>query len=206
MYCSRTQCSDAGEARTRGPSVSSQALYHWATALPFYYVCCIYSDALQTYLITEANTMNPDGAVWFGFILFAIKATKLHKQMRQQTTIVVKSGKRVFLVYSLLAGKGLTSWLSFAMLNDVFVTFPCGMVLDCIAIFFTLTSSRADPEGRTGVPDPPWKITSYMGFYMEYAIGPPLKKVGPPKEDVGPPLEPWKVIDFFEINHLTSVK
>ena len=28
------QCSDAGEARTRYPSVSSQALYHWATALP----------------------------------------------------------------------------------------------------------------------------------------------------------------------------
>ena len=26
--------SDAGEARTRGPSVASQALYHWATALP----------------------------------------------------------------------------------------------------------------------------------------------------------------------------
>ena len=25
---------DASEARTRGPSVSSQALYHWATALP----------------------------------------------------------------------------------------------------------------------------------------------------------------------------
>ena len=31
------QRSDAGEARTRGPSVSSQALYHWATALPFVY-------------------------------------------------------------------------------------------------------------------------------------------------------------------------
>ena len=29
------QRSDAGEARARGPSVSSQALYHWATALPF---------------------------------------------------------------------------------------------------------------------------------------------------------------------------
>ena len=29
------QRSDAGEARIRGPSVSSQALYHWATALPF---------------------------------------------------------------------------------------------------------------------------------------------------------------------------
>ena len=28
------QRSDAGEARTRGPSVSSQALYYWATALP----------------------------------------------------------------------------------------------------------------------------------------------------------------------------
>ena len=28
------QRSDAGEARTRGPTVSSQALYHWATALP----------------------------------------------------------------------------------------------------------------------------------------------------------------------------
>ena len=28
------QRSDAGECRTHGPSVSSQALYHWATALP----------------------------------------------------------------------------------------------------------------------------------------------------------------------------
>ena len=29
VSCSRTQCSDAGEARTSGPSVSSQALHHW---------------------------------------------------------------------------------------------------------------------------------------------------------------------------------
>ena len=29
-----SQRSDAGEARAHGPSVSSQALYHWATALP----------------------------------------------------------------------------------------------------------------------------------------------------------------------------
>ena len=28
------QCSDAGEARTRSLLVSSQALYHWATAFP----------------------------------------------------------------------------------------------------------------------------------------------------------------------------
>ena len=28
------QHSDPGKAQTRGPSVSSQALYHWATALP----------------------------------------------------------------------------------------------------------------------------------------------------------------------------
>ena len=32
------QRSDAGEFRTRGPSVSSQALYHWATALPEFFV------------------------------------------------------------------------------------------------------------------------------------------------------------------------
>ena len=29
------QRSEAGEAQTPDPSVSSQALYHWATALPF---------------------------------------------------------------------------------------------------------------------------------------------------------------------------
>ena len=35
------QRSDAGEARTRGPSVSSQALYHWATALPDNTFCAV---------------------------------------------------------------------------------------------------------------------------------------------------------------------
>ena len=29
-----TQRSDTADARTRGPSVLSQALYHWATVLP----------------------------------------------------------------------------------------------------------------------------------------------------------------------------
>ena len=32
------QRSDAGEAQTHGPSVLSQALYQWATALPKTYV------------------------------------------------------------------------------------------------------------------------------------------------------------------------
>ena len=34
VSCSRTQCSDAGEVWIRDPSVTSEALYHWATALP----------------------------------------------------------------------------------------------------------------------------------------------------------------------------
>ena len=34
MSCSRTQHSDACEARTRGPSILSQALFHLATVLP----------------------------------------------------------------------------------------------------------------------------------------------------------------------------
>ena len=33
------QPSDAGEAQTRGLSVSSQAFYHWTTALPIDEVC-----------------------------------------------------------------------------------------------------------------------------------------------------------------------
>ena len=48
------QRSDAGEARTRCPSVSSQALYHWATALPHfpYY-------SFRTYVLdTQKNRRN----------------------------------------------------------------------------------------------------------------------------------------------------
>ena len=40
------QRSDAGEAQTRGSSVSSQALYHWATALPASMVGTVVSTAL----------------------------------------------------------------------------------------------------------------------------------------------------------------
>ena len=57
--------------------------------------------------------------------------------------------------------------------------------------------SSADPEGGTGGPDPPpWKIT----------IGPPPgKSWTPPPGKCWTPLAPLKMIDFFEIDHLTSV-
>ena len=28
-------------------------------------------------------------------------------------------------------------------------------------------TASAEPEGGTGGPDPPWKMTNYMGFYRE---------------------------------------
>ena len=34
MFLLKSQHSDAGDARAGGPSISIQALYHWATALP----------------------------------------------------------------------------------------------------------------------------------------------------------------------------
>ena len=44
------------------------------------------------YFYLEANSTNPDqpapnGAVWSGFILFAIKAAKIYHQIRKQTTL-----------------------------------------------------------------------------------------------------------------------
>ena len=53
------QRSDAGEARTRGLSVSSQALYqalyHWATALPFIFMksCIVVMDVIMTLLFHQ---------------------------------------------------------------------------------------------------------------------------------------------------------
>ena len=55
-----------------------------------YYVCCINSNALQINFIMEANTMNLDQtALLSGFILFAMKTTKVHKKKGEQTTIVM---------------------------------------------------------------------------------------------------------------------
>ena len=45
------QRSDAGEALTRGPSILSQALYHWATALPL--VDCMKGLNKQCRLISD---------------------------------------------------------------------------------------------------------------------------------------------------------
>ena len=87
----------------------------------------------------------------------------------------------------------------------VYVWFKYVIKLSQCHLIASVPSTSADPEGGTGDPDPPpWKITSYMGFYRELAIGPPPPP--PPLENVGPPLETWKMKDFFEIDHLTSVK
>ena len=59
------QRSDAGAARTRGPSVSSQALYRWATALPKVHI------DRQTDGRTEAITISPS--------LFFKKSMGIHK-------------------------------------------------------------------------------------------------------------------------------
>ena len=50
------QRSDAGEALTRGLSVSSQALYHWATALP---ACLV---ILACFLVSWGFDLS--GLVW----------------------------------------------------------------------------------------------------------------------------------------------
>ena len=52
------QRSDAGEARTCGPSVSSQALYHWATALPINVFNLFSSYRVVNEYITEIATFN----------------------------------------------------------------------------------------------------------------------------------------------------
>ena len=75
------QHSDTGEARARGPSVSSQAHYHWATALPAcgvrkhldsvdhdYTICPGLSDSLCLFdLIYVSSTifqLYRDGSSW----------------------------------------------------------------------------------------------------------------------------------------------
>ena len=66
-----------------------------------YWVCCIYSYALQNTFTVEAYTMNPDQTaplVWSGSILFA----KVHKQMR--------ANKRCGLLIASAAYRTLLTW------------------------------------------------------------------------------------------------
>ena len=49
MFLLKDTTQDAGEAWTRGPSVSSQALYHWATALPVCEPLCVWLWPMFTY-------------------------------------------------------------------------------------------------------------------------------------------------------------
>ena len=63
--------------------------------------------------------------------------------------------------------------------------------------------ASADPEGGSGGPDPPGKSqVIWVSIVYKQLDPPPLEKSWTPLEN----LEPWKMIAFFEINHLTSVK
>ena len=62
------QRSDAGEARTNGPSVLSQALFHWATALPKYYLDKGFSN---TYSKQTNSPWLDCSLICAGTILFA---------------------------------------------------------------------------------------------------------------------------------------
>ena len=55
------QRSDAGEARTCGPSVSSQSLYHWATAPPICCSWCLSRDRDRWYVV-KLRLINPSRA------------------------------------------------------------------------------------------------------------------------------------------------
>ena len=55
------QRSDAGEALTRGLSVSSQALYHWATALPKKFILIVWP-----HFVTEDSVQNLNWNVYLG--------------------------------------------------------------------------------------------------------------------------------------------
>ena len=62
---------------------------------------------------------------------------------------------------------------------------PCGTSMNQSLLFGLKTTllvsiTSADPEGGTGGPDPPWKITSYMGSIGDKQLDPP---------------PPWKMLD-----------
>ena len=70
---------------------------------------------------------------------------------------------------------------------------------------------KCGSRGGTGGPDPPPPPGKSQVIWVSIGnkqLDPPtMEKAGPPPlENNGPPLGPWKMTDFFEIDHLTSVK
>ena len=59
--------------------------------------------------------------------------------------------------------------------------------------------------GLPGDPDPPGKSQVIWVYIGNKELDPPGKS-WTPLENVGPPSGTLKMIDFFEIDHLTSVK
>ena len=113
------QRGDAGEARTRGPSVSSQALYHWATALPlngFNHTVCMKSetnaDTLRS-LYCEYRSIKDRYEIVFFFLTHQLKPVFWGAQKKRLIETVLLStrnicfgweiGKIVF-QYALLSG------------------------------------------------------------------------------------------------------
>ena len=66
-------------------------------------------------------------------------------------------------------------------------------------------SRGGDPEGGTGGLDPPGKSQVIWVSIGNKQLD-PLEKSWTPPGKSWTPLEPLKMIDFFEIDHLTSVK
>ena len=75
VSCSMTQRSDVGEARTSGPWVLSQALYHLATALPLLvysdvYLCLCWIGA-QSLVVLYRNLMAQSLVVLYRNLMVA---------------------------------------------------------------------------------------------------------------------------------------
>ena len=75
------QHSDAGEARTRGPSVSSQALYHWATTtlLVTWHHCWLFWTKIASYdCLQNSNQVQDLSSEWVSKNLFSYYSTKTY--------------------------------------------------------------------------------------------------------------------------------
>ena len=59
FFAQGPQRSEAGEARTRGPPVSSQALYHWATVPPQLLFLKKSSDEYKNINYLACNELTP---------------------------------------------------------------------------------------------------------------------------------------------------